>query len=596
MPQPRKSLSPQEPQRELDAAIPDVLPSPFCQTTDPRFLYASAAYNEAYATLLAGIRERKGLFVLTGEPGTGKTTLLSLLASALDETVPVIFINRPPQTFVEFVFTLCDRLSLQSSQDTTDVQLNLLEDYLRARAFRGDLVVLLIDNAYLLDPSTLGHLEDLLGRRGPGGSLLQVILAGEPQLETALRLPEARALAKRVAVHCRLPRLTDEEVAAFIRHRLRTANWPQEDLFSPAAVARIVTHSRGVPYWINAICDSALRATYASGQKTVSESLIEEVVPGLRSHEKETAIDPAPLPWDPEYSTQRLTFPPTRQSWRDLQDLRTRLLRLSRKMFIVAFSAFLLLAGLSVWKRVVPSSAEGLFRRVRTAVATLVGWNLSPLPAERNLRPGNTSQQSSGTTAPQTQALTKEPSPVPGSKVQNQTPARSRERRRTAAVRSSARGRARSPAPRPTSRALLRSIEKGDESAANRLLSSGAAVNARTKEGWTALILAAQRNLSNLTSSLISRGADVNVRDKEGQTALMHAARKGNRKTVELLVKQGADVSAKDQAGRTALMYAQSPPPAPDASYEKNEDYQAIVTLLQQAEDNSLPETDKAVP
>jgi general secretion pathway protein A len=594
MPQSRKSLSLQEYQREFDAVSLDVLPSPFCYTADPRFLYATAAYNDAYAALLAGIRERKGLSLLTGESGTGKTTLLSLLTSALDETIPVVLLHHLPQTFAEFISTLCDHLSLHSNKDTTDVQFDLLDDYLRARAFRGEPVVLFIDNAHRLDPSTLGHLETLLNRRGLGGNPLQVILAGQPQLEIMLRLPEARTVAKRVAVHCRLPRLTDEEVAAFIHHRLRTANWPQEHLFSPAAIARIIAHSRGVPHWINTICDSALRAAYASGHKTISESLIEEVVPSLRLQERETSNDSLPLPWNQVYSTQRPTFPPARQSWRDLQDLRTRLLRVSRKMFVVAFSAFLLLAGLSVWNRVTPSLGEKLFQYVQMAVTTLVGWNLWPFPAERNLRPVNPSRRASGTMALQTQPPTEKLSSAPQTQAQN--PSRSRERRPMNASRPSVRGRVRSPVSSSTSRALLRSIEKGDVAAANRLLSSGVTVNARTKEGWTALILAAQQDLPNLARTLITRGANVNVRDKQGQTALIHAARKGHRQTVELLVNQGANVSVKDRTGRTALQYAQSPSPTPHAGDDKNEDYRAIAALLRQVQDRSVSETDKAAP
>ena len=220
---------------------------------------------------------------MTGEPGTGKTTLLHLLTSALDATVPVVYIHHPPQTFAEFVFTLCDHLSLQSSKDTTEAQLDLLEDYLRARAFRGDPVVLLIDNAHRLDPSALGHLETLLGSRGSNKDRLQMILAGQPQLEMTLKLPEVRTLAKRVATHCRLSRLTDEEVSTLYPTPSSTAGWTQENSFSPAAIARIAHHSRShVSQRINAICDSAIRAAYAAGHKTISESLIEEVVPSLQ--------------------------------------------------------------------------------------------------------------------------------------------------------------------------------------------------------------------------------------------------------------------------------------------------------------------------
>ena len=97
MSQTRKLHSPQD--HSLDLGAVDSPPSPFRHTTDPRFLYANAAYNEVYAALLAGIRERKGLLILTGEPGTGKTTLLHLLASAFDDTIPVVLIHHPPQTF-----------------------------------------------------------------------------------------------------------------------------------------------------------------------------------------------------------------------------------------------------------------------------------------------------------------------------------------------------------------------------------------------------------------------------------------------------------------------------------------------------------------
>lgn len=594
MSQPRQSLSSQEYYRDSEAVTSSSPPSPFCHTPDPRFLYATAAYNEAYAALLAGIRERKGLLILTGEPGTGKTTLLHLLISALDDTVPIVFIHHPPQTFAEFVFTLCDHLSLQSSKDTTEAQLDLLEDYLRARAFRGDPVVLLIDNAHLLDSSALGHLETLLGSRGSNKDRLQMILAGQPQLEMALKLPDIRTLAKRVATHCRLSRLTEEEVALFIQHRLHTAGWTQENPFSPAAIARIAHHSRGVPQRINAICDSVIRAADAAGHKTISESLVEEVVPSLQFTEPETFSDAAPLPWLPGQQAQRLAFPPMRQSWRDLQDLRTRLLRISRRMFVVAFSAFLLLAGFSAWNRIASSSAEGLLQHMQAAIATLGGRNWWPFTPERNIRPANPPHRSGDEFAKQAQPFAEEPPAILQPQIQK--PTRSSERRRVKAPRSSIQRRTRSPVRSTNSRTLLKSLEKGDVSAANRLLSSGVAVNARNKEGWTALILAAQRNLSDVARTLITRGADVNARDKQGQTPLIHAARKGHRQTVELLVNQGADVTAKDRASRTALMYAQDPPPVPEAGHEKSEDYEAIAALLRQAAGADPAATEETVP
>ena len=583
-----------EHRQEANALGCDALASPFRQGHDARFLYVNAMYNQIYATLLTVIRERKGLAVLTGEAGTGKTTLLHLLTASLDETSTVAFIQDPPRTFADLVFMLCDQLSVRSGEDLTTARLALLEEHLRARAFRGETTTVVVDDAHTLDLSLFDHLQALLNLQGQNGNLLSLILAGHPQLERLLALPVAQPLAQRIAVRCQLTPLPAEEVEAFIQHRLRTATWPQTDLFSPAAIASIASHSRGLPQRINIMCESALRAAYAAGEKTISEALIEGIVATVHFPEPDPLTTVGAVQWAPNAPDQRPTVPPLRQSWRDRQDVRTRLLGVSRMMFVVSLGAFFLLAGVSVWKRIPSFSTDGLVRHVQMAVATLVGGNVWSVPPARNVGPAGPLQRSASTMALQTQPLPEEPSSV--LQPQAPHPSGSHARRKGKAAHSSVRARTHSPIPSPPSRALLRSVEHGNVSTANRLLSAGAAANARTKEGWTALILAAQRNLFDLANTLLTRGADVNARDTQGRTALMHAAREGHRQTVELLVNQGADVSATDRAGWTALMYAQSPPPTPEVSPEKSEDYQAIATLLQQAADTSDPEPEKAAP
>jgi general secretion pathway protein A len=341
-------------------------------------LYVNAAYNQTYITLLASIRERKGLTVLTGESGTGKTTLLHLLTASLDDTVSVVFLQQLPRTFAEFVVTLCNQLSLRSREDSMTARLELIEDHLRARAFRGETTALVVDNAHTLDQLTLNHLQTLLDFQGLHGNLLSLILAGHQQLGMTFAQPEMQTFARRIAVHCHLSPLPEEDVEAFIRYRLQTAGWTQQYLFSLAAVARIARHSRGVPQHINTICDKTLRAAYASGRKIISSQLVDEVMSKLQLRQEKTMTDTPPFQPTTTLPIERLGFPPTRQSWRALQRLRTRLVRIGKKMIAVGLAAFLLFASLVAWNQVSSSSRDGFFSRIRTALPSRILWPALP--------------------------------------------------------------------------------------------------------------------------------------------------------------------------------------------------------------------------
>jgi len=255
--------------------------TPFSLAPDPRFFYTNSLYQEASASLLYGIRERKGFVVVTGEAGTGKTTLLRWLMSHLEKTTHVVFFYNTTLTFDELLSFACGDVGLPVREDGRLRKIQALNDFLLAQLQDGGTGVLLIDEAQNLSDEVLGNLHHLGNLEMAGKRLLQIVLVGGPELEVKLAQPNLRQLKQRVAIYCRLASLKEHEVGPFIRHRLRTVGCERQDLFSPEALQRVAWYSQGIPRLVNVICDNALLVAYRISQQTVSAAIIEEVTQDL---------------------------------------------------------------------------------------------------------------------------------------------------------------------------------------------------------------------------------------------------------------------------------------------------------------------------
>jgi len=255
--------------------------APFRATPDPAFFYSNPVYREAYATLLYGVLQRKGFIALTGEVGTGKTTLLRRLMDQLGPPVRFVLFYNTTLNFDETVEFICAELQLAVEGLSRVQRLQRLNDLLIAEARQGGNVVLLIDEAQNLGPDVLENLRLISNLETSTEKLVQIVLAGQPELDAKLAHPALRQLAQRIAVRYRLQPLDDDEVERFIDYRLRRCGSTRRDLFTARAVRRVAAYANGVPRRINILCDAVLLVAYGAGMTRVTGAIVEEVACGL---------------------------------------------------------------------------------------------------------------------------------------------------------------------------------------------------------------------------------------------------------------------------------------------------------------------------
>jgi general secretion pathway protein A len=255
---------------------------PFSITPDPRFFYTNPRYQEAYASLLYGIHERRGFIVLTGEIGTGKTTLLRRLMQNMEPHIRFVFFYNTTLTFEEILDFICQELGLPIQEARRLHKLQVLNQFLMDRLARGETVVLLIDEAQNLGEEVLENLRLLSNLETATEKLLQIVIVGQPELETKLNQYELRQLKQRIAIQCRLERLDDEEVGPFIHYRLSAVGYKRQQLFTPDAIQEIAYYSKGFPRLINILCDNALLIAYAISQKRITTEIVREAAEDLR--------------------------------------------------------------------------------------------------------------------------------------------------------------------------------------------------------------------------------------------------------------------------------------------------------------------------
>ncbi len=274
---------------------------PFAITPDPRYLYLSERHAEALAHLLYGINEAGGFVQLTGEVGTGKTTIVRSLLAQVPKNAEIALILNPRMTATEFLLTICEEIgigvpdaSMESLKDLVDV----LSHYLLRAHATGRRVVLVVDEAQNLAPEVLEQVRLLTNLETNTQKLLQIILIGQPELRELLGRNELRQLAQRITGRYHLHPLSRDETAAYVRHRLRVAG-ATTDIFSGAALSEVYRLSVGVPRVINVICDRALLGAYSMDSHRVTATLVRHAASEVFGKR----IAPNWLPWAAAAST-----------------------------------------------------------------------------------------------------------------------------------------------------------------------------------------------------------------------------------------------------------------------------------------------------
>ncbi|MPZ75572.1 MAG: AAA family ATPase [Deltaproteobacteria bacterium] len=258
--------------------------SPFSVTPDPNFFYTNPVYEEAYANLRYGIEAKKGFIVITGEVGTGKTTLLrKLMMHNLKGNIHTVFVFNTYLNFTELLQVILYDLGLIPNESNNKVVLlQELNNYLIMQLEQGHIVSVLVDEAQNLSDEALEGLRLLSNVETDQEKLIQIVLMGQPELHAKLDRPSLRQLKQRVALQCRLVPLKNEEVGPYIDFRLRAVGYNGKDLFYPDAVRQITSYSKGIPRLVNIICDNSLLCAFGRSQKIISADVIHEVARDLR--------------------------------------------------------------------------------------------------------------------------------------------------------------------------------------------------------------------------------------------------------------------------------------------------------------------------
>jgi len=256
---------------------------PFALTPNPRFMYLSHNHKEAFAHLLYGINNHHGFMCLIGEVGTGKTTLLRTLLSRLqDQQYRTALIFNPCMSDIELLQSINQEFGICSSSDQASELLNMLNHYLLSENSQGHTVVLVIDEAQNLQPEVLEQIRLISNLETENDKLIQIILAGQPELKKLLKKTELRQLNQRIAVRYTLKPMNRDETEAYIRHRLETAGSDCNVSFSSRAIGVVHLYSRGIPRMINILCDRALLNAYSHEVHHIEALTIFKVIWELR--------------------------------------------------------------------------------------------------------------------------------------------------------------------------------------------------------------------------------------------------------------------------------------------------------------------------
>ncbi len=252
--------------------------APFNMTPNSHFFFESAKHTEALSTLIYAIEERKGFVVITGDIGSGKTTVCRTLLNKLTSTTQTALITNTHMSGKDMIANILEDLEVEYTPGSKSKMLSQLNHYLIEQLRNDQNVVLIIDEAQNLTPSVLEEIRMLSNLETENEKLIQIILLGQPELKKKLSLSKLEQLRQRIAVYYHLAPLTEEEAKKYILHRLKIASDSNRKYFTDEAIDIIFKFSKGVPRLINSICDSALLNGFIYEKDIIDGDLMREVV------------------------------------------------------------------------------------------------------------------------------------------------------------------------------------------------------------------------------------------------------------------------------------------------------------------------------
>lgn len=261
--------------------------NPFNVNPDPRFLVPTRETKETFAALTYGVQQRRGFILLTGEVGTGKTTILNMFLEWLRKAnFATAFIFNPRLSVLEFLDFMMTDFGISCESQLKSQKLIRVNQWLLEHYQANETAVLVVDEAQSLSSEVMEEIRLLTNLETASEKLLQIVLAGQPELEHKLNQPHLRQLRQRITLWCRTRPLTRDQVETYIHERLRIAGREGGEIFSPGALDAIHNYSKGIPRIINLLCDHALIIAYAESRNNVPEMIIEGVSKEFGLHNK----------------------------------------------------------------------------------------------------------------------------------------------------------------------------------------------------------------------------------------------------------------------------------------------------------------------
>ena len=257
--------------------------SPFSLSPDPAFFYRSEQHEEALANLVYGVQARKGFIVLSGEVGTGKTTMLECLRDYLEsQYIEFAFLFNSRINTEQFFEMIAYDLDLPCTRTSKTEVLFALNQLLVEQAQDGRTVVLIVDESHNLEWEVLEEIRLLGNLENRNGKLLQIILAGQPELDRKLDAPNLRQLKQRIVLRCNLQPFTLRDAVEYMQSRLERAGMVDQTVFSEELMAEVHLRAQGIPRVINAICDNLLLTAFALECRVCNMDMLDEVCKDMR--------------------------------------------------------------------------------------------------------------------------------------------------------------------------------------------------------------------------------------------------------------------------------------------------------------------------